>query len=57
MIANPGCFAWNHCHRVAVGRNDDVGVAVQNMKPGQITDGTLESGIFTAANHEGVEAG
>jgi len=41
--------------RLAVGRHDDVGIAVHDLEAGQVRDRPLEAGVLAARDDEGVE--
>ena len=42
--------------RVAVGRQDHVGVAVHDLEPGHVGDGALEAAVLAAGDDQRVEA-
>ena len=55
MLAHVPGLGREDDERLAVGRDDDVGVAMDDLEPRQVRDGALEPGVLAARDDERVE--
>ena len=55
MLADVASLGREHDERVAVRREDDVRVAVNDLEAGHVGHGTLEAAVFVARDDQGVE--
>src|SRR5581483_4108839 len=56
VVADPARLLREDDRRLALERQDDVGVAVQDPEAGEVADGSLEARVLRAGDDDGVEA-
>ena len=56
MLAHVARLAGKDDRRLALARQEHIGVAVHDREPGQVGDGPLEAGVLGSAHDDGLDS-